>query len=273
MLLWPFLFNVIVPLELIIWPSEPVHAQNTHIIADTMASTHVPALPLVVGRVPVSVGGYPTFTDNTAASSGIEDEDMSAFTGGGELTFDDPEIDIPPLCPVNAKELCGVTDFASTIGDVSLLNAGVEGTKAIRGLLCQVTQMSSKMVQLTARVDILSKQYSTKTGFGKNTIKKVKDMAPVDERNVGKMNAIIDEFVAPNEMILYYGWDIYSEKETSFCFIFLDKANLELPEAYKNIPTLWMGFVAPWINYAMSRKRNNLTQSCRKHWISEYLPA
>ena len=89
-----------------------------------MAARPMPALPSVVGRVPVSVGGLggfddmgapgATFTNNTAASSGIEEEEMSAFTGAGELTIDDSESELPPLRAVNAKDLWGgVTDFAS----------------------------------------------------------------------------------------------------------------------------------------------------------------
>jgi hypothetical protein len=79
----------------------------------------------------------------------------------------------------------------------------------------------------------------------------------------------VEEVVCPNEMILKYGWDIYSEKPTSFCQMFLQKAQLTVPDVWKNKPTHWMGFVAPWINYKMSRKRNEVLQRCRTKWESE----
>lgn len=204
------------------------------------------------------------------SNEGGSDENSSTLpsvvhTDGASMATDDRSI----VSGVSAPPLVGFVDFASKIGDLDALGVTDEGKMAIRGLLRQIEQMKARMRHDSARVDILSKQYSTKAGYGKNCIKKTKDMLPIDENNVSAINSVVSEYVAPNEMILKYGWDIYSNHPDSFCQRFLKKANVQKPDVYNTVDAHWMGFVAPWINYAMSRKRNNLTQAMRRHFNSK----
>ena len=61
----------------------------------------------------------------------------------------------------------------------------------------------------SVRIEILSRCLSENPGHGNN--KFVKSMKKIDNINTKKNMRMVYEKVAPNEMILQEGWDVYSD--------------------------------------------------------------
>ena len=136
-----------------------------------------------------------------------------------------------------------------------------------RRITGEVTEMKRKCELQKIRLETFTLDYVERSGRGKNRF--IKNMKKLDDINSEKISRVVNDIVAPNEMILREGWDSWSEDGRTFCQKFINKSEVMKPSGYNDMANYWRQYIAPMINYCMGNKRNNLHQIVKRTWMSK----
>ena len=138
-----------------------------------------------------------------------------------------------------------------------------------RRITGEVRELKRKCELQNIRLETFTMDYVERSGRGKNRF--IKNMKKLDDINSEKISRVVNDIVAPNEMILREGWDSWSEDSRAFCQKFIRKAEVIMPTGYNDMSHYWRQYIAPMINYCMGNKRNNLHQIVKRIWMSKMM--
>ena len=138
-----------------------------------------------------------------------------------------------------------------------------------RRITREVAEMKRKCELQKIRLETFTLDYVERSGRGKNRF--IRNMKKLDDINSEKISRVVNDIVAPNEMILREGWDSWSEDGRTFCQKIINKAGVMNPSGYNDMANYWRQYIAPMINYCMGNKRNNLHQIVKRTWMSKMM--
>ena len=129
--------------------------------------------------------------------------------------------------------------------------------------------LERKCKALKVRLDTLAVGFVASQGRGKNRF--VRNMKKLDDINSEKIARVVNDVLAPNEMILREGWDGWGTDSRTFCQNFIKRAEVTKPAEYRDMAHYWKQLIAPMINYCMGNKRNNLHQIVKRVWMGKII--
>lgn len=123
--------------------------------------------------------------------------------------------------------------------------------------------------KLEQKAELLKDSILEKNGRGKNKFK-VRDLE-VKDRNTINISRVLEEMVYVQGWLLKEGWHVYSEdNKNSFCQLIIRWAKIELDETrYRSMALYWNDFMASYINYKITTRRDNARSRIYNAWKGE----